>query len=118
MGLYIDPKWIYLADVCGGLKVACMILFVLALCLVFSSVWTIHDLKYFEQSEKIHKAIRNFVIVCSFSLLFLLGVIVIPSKTTVQEMMIASYVTEDATQTQDGKELIDYLFDKVEGKTK
>ena len=117
MAYYVDPKLIYLADVCGGLKVACMVLFMLALCLVFSATWTIHDIKYFEASDKIHKAIRNFVICCSFSLIFLFGVIVIPSKKSVQEMIIASYVTEDVNQTQTGKELIDYLFNKVEDKT-
>lgn len=124
MNYYVDPKLIYLADVCGGLKVACMILFTLALCASFACAWTVYDTKnnspyltedgYKKLERRYEKAVRNLIICLASTIVFLFGVIIIPAKRTVQEMIVASYVTEDNTDAEGAKEAIDSLFNDVE----
>lgn len=124
MNYYVDPKLIYLADVCGGLKVACMVLFTLALCASFACAWTVYDTKnispYLTEGDnnkldkRYGRAVRNLIICLASTIVFLFGVIIIPAKKTVQEMIVASYVTEDNTDVEETKEAIDYLFNRIE----
>ena len=67
-----------------------------------------------ENEKKIFKVFKNIIIVSIISLFIC---ILIPSKTTCIEMMIASQVThENVSATKEEiYEIVDYITDKVKG---
>ena len=77
---------------------------------------TIKDDDFVEQnkaSKKYTKILLIIAIISSIACIF------VPDKETATEIIIANYITEDNvnTITQNGKEAIDYIFDKIEGLT-
>lgn len=122
MTYYINPIWFYLMNVSSSLKVfLCLlgglVLFTSSIMLV---VWLADecgtlDYKEMDNDEKATLKLFKKIIIASFISLFI-GVLV-PSKETCIEMMIASQVThENVTATKEEiYEIIDYVTAKVKG---
>lgn len=119
MTYYINPIWFYLMSISTGMKMLLCALGVISLIiLVFAiPIWMVQrdvDITDLEENEKkIFKLFKN-VIVASIISLFIC--ILIPSKETCIEMMIASRVThENVTATKEEiYEIIDYVTDKLD----
>ena len=119
MTYYINPIWFYLMNVSEGMKALLCILG--GVVSVFSALvfimWTVNvDLKNLDDDEKKIFKLFKKIIIASFISLFI-GILV-PSKETCVEMMIASQVThENVTATKEEiYEIVDYVTTKVKGK--
>ena len=122
MKYYINPIWFYLMGVSTGLKILlCVVGVVLTVvfgielaCYLFDS-WDVTDMD--ENEVKTFKILRK-IIMTGIILLFI-GILV-PSKETCVEMMVASQVThENVTATKEEiYDIIDYVTDKVKGEEK
>lgn len=111
MTYYINPLWFYLLGVSEGVKIASIILSVglLFMC-IFLGVICI-DCQF--DDKNIVKCFKAFL--TAFAVTLMLSILV-PSEQTCKEMMIASVVTHENVDTakQDVKEIVDYVFEKVE----
>ena len=107
MTYYINPIWFYLMGVSTGLKIFLGILGGLPLIFIFIAWWDITDSEILKSFKKIMIA----------SIITLFISILLPSKETCVEMMVASQVThENVTATKEEiYEIIDYVTDKVKG---
>lgn len=120
MTYYINPIWFYLMNVSEGMKIfLCGLGFVSLVITAFAiMIWTIErdvDITNLEENEKkIFKLFKNIIIASIISLF--IGIIV-PTKETCIEMMIAGQVThENVTATKEEiYEIVDYITDKVKG---
>ena len=121
MTYYINPIWFYLINVSAGMR---MILCVLGGAVfgifVFLFIGWLMDIDITDLEDDEKKILKLFkkIIIASFITLFI-GILV-PSKETCIEMMIASQVThENVTATKEEMyELIDYVTAKVKGEAK
>lgn len=118
MTYYINPIWFYLMNVSTGMKIILCGLGTTAL--VFSAMafmaWAADvDLIDLKDDEKKTFKLFKKIIAAIFITLFI-GVLV-PSKETCMEMMIASQIThENVTATKEEiYEIIDYVTAKVKG---
>jgi len=117
MTYYINPIWFYLIDVCGGLKVLCLVvgIFALIVSLVYL-VYGMDELKdyegYEEEWEKCSKLSKKLIII--FSFVVALGLF-LPKESTCVKMMVSSVITKENVEvaTEDVKELVDYVVDKI-----
>ena len=107
---YINPIWFYFIGLCDDIiEIATIIS---ALCLIGVFVGYLLKLTGFEEDTEKKIPINLIAIIGIISLAISL---IVPSSTTVKEMMIASVVTHenvDAT-IEDVKELIDYTIEKA-----
>ena len=120
MTYYINPIWFYLMSISTGMKIfLCALVVIAFIIIVFAiPIWVIEgsvditDLG--ENEKKILKLFKNIIIASIISLFIC---ILIPSKETCIEMMIASQVThENVTATKEEiYEIVDYITDKVKG---
>ena len=113
MNYIVDPRVFYWMSVIDNLKTICVVLFSLSivafgLCFIF----------YFndwdeELQSKCKKGWITFLILIVF---FGLGIIFIPSKTTMTEMLIAKYATtENAELGIDAiKSIVDYIVSAMQ----
>ena len=113
----INPWWFYLIDALDVIKTALFIALLLAismtaLLLILYSVSKID--REVEESKELLKIIIKTVLVIP-ALLMLSAVC--PSKVTIKKMIISQYITEGDVKviTEQGKETIDYIFEKIEG---
>lgn len=107
---YINPIWFYLIGLCDDIiEIAAIIS---GLCLIGAFVGYLLKLAGFEEEIEIKLPIKLFTIIGAISLVIAL---IVPSSTTVKEMMIASVVTRENVDTtiEDIKELIDYTIEKA-----
>lgn len=120
MTYYIDPIWFYLMNTLSGIKLFLSVLSILSL-ISFAIISIIYFLDVLggitdlDNDEK--KIIKLFMKIIIASIISLFISILIPSKETCIEMMIASQVThENVIATKEEiYEIVDYITDKVKG---
>ena len=113
----INPKLFYLCDVCETLD-AVMVVLLIAGVVSFIA----HVVIYVDNSDDgnfdgdIKKFMRGIYITVIVMVISLLGVIFIPSRKTIYQMIVFDNITENNIQAgkEDIKELIDYTIDKIE----
>lgn len=116
MTYYINPIWFYLMNVSNGIKIFLCVLGVLLsiVSLIAFMACTIDiditDLK--DEEKKIFNLFKKIIIASIISIS--IGIL-IPSKETCVEMMIASQVTHEnvAATKEEIYEIVDYITDKV-----
>ena len=120
MTYYINPIWFYLMSVSTGLKIFLCALGIISLVITAFAImnWVIEegvDITNLEEYEKNTFKLFKKIIIASIMSLFI-GILV-PSKETCVEMMIASQVThENVSATKEEiYEIVDYITDKVKG---
>ena len=122
MTYYINPIWFYLVGVSTGLKIFLYlaggfltIVFGIVLASCIFEDWDITNMD--EDEIKSSKILRKLIM--TGIILIFIGILV-PSKGTCIEMMIASQVThENVTATKEEiYEIIDYVTYKVKGEEK
>lgn len=108
---YINPIWFYFIGLCDDIIEIATIISVF--CLIGVVVGYILRLTGFEEEIKGKKIpIKLFAIIGAISITICL---IVPSSTTVKEMMIASVVTHENVNAtiEDVKEFIDYTIEKA-----
>lgn len=122
MTYYINPIWFYLMNVSTGLKTFLFVIggFAMAMSIIMFVIWLADgcgtlNYKEMDDDEKITFNLFKKIIIASFISLFI-GILV-PSKETCIEMVIASQVThENVSATKEEiYEIVDYITDKVNG---
>lgn len=118
MTYYINPILFYLMNVSEGVKSFFGVVGGLAviICIIIFFVWSVYnDIDFADlcdDEKKVISAIKKTIIA---SLISIFVCILIPSKETCIEMMIASQVTHENVQEakEDIYEIIDYVTDKL-----
>lgn len=119
MNYYVDPRIIYWMHAISTFEfIISMVAMVSGFgfgVLLFVYIGQVYDtdMTLDENTKWIKKMmIRAFVIF----VVSLVGIIFVPDKDTMKEMLIASYMTEENVKSAKGevKELVDYIFEKVE----
>ena len=117
MTYYINPMWFYLMNVSTGIKAFLCILggislAVSAAALISFMIDGIDIIDLEDDQKKIIKLFKKIIIVGFISLF--IGILV-PSKKTCIEMMIASQVTHEnvAATKEEVYEIVDYVTDKL-----
>lgn len=107
---YINPIWFYFIGLCDDIiEIATIIS---ALCTIGAFIGYLLRLAGFEEDTGNKLPINLLAIIGAISIAISL---IVPSSTTVKEMMIASVVTHENVDTtiEDVKELIDYTIEKA-----
>lgn len=115
----INPWLFYLVDVIGNFKSACFgIILIIVIC--FGATVLIEIGETSDELEldevKVIKTLKKIVIVVALLITFDM---LLPSKKTCYQMMIASQVTDNNIQKAEDviKDSVDYIFEKInEGK--
>ena len=107
---YINPIWFYFIGLCDDIIEIATVISVF--CLIGIFVGYILKLAGFEEEIENKIPVKLMAIIGIISLIVSL---IVPSSTTVKEMMIASVVTHENVDTtiEDVKELIDYTIEKA-----
>lgn len=115
----INPWLFYLVDVIGNFKAACFAI-LLIIVIGFGATVLIEVGKAKDELEldevKVIKALKRMVAV---AVLLMTLDMLLPSKKTCYQMMIASQITDNNIQKAEDtiKESVDYIFEKInEGK--
>ena len=115
----INPWLFYLVDVIGNFKSACFIL-ILIIVISFGAIFLIKIGEAADELEldevKVIKTLKKMVVVIVLLMTFNM---LLPSKKTCYQMMIASQVTDNNIQKAEDviKGSVDYIFEKInEGK--
>ena len=119
MNYIVNPMWFYLISIFDSIDTlalfACILILIIwifsPLCLSYLDELDIHI-------EKIIKPLfKKSVILFVASLII---AIMVPGRKDMEKMLIASYTTKDniSAATNYGKDLVDYIFDKVNGADK
>lgn len=116
----INPWLFYLADVIGNFKSACFIL-ILIIVIAFGAIFLIEigdsvdELGLELDEAKVIKTLKRIVVV---GVLLMTLNMLLPSKKTCYQMMIASQVTEENIQKAEDviKDSVDYIFEKINEK--
>lgn len=134
----VNPWIFYFAEVSNLIKIFCLLGALSLLALLCVLVWQYYDNldwaehynssdSYFETTRKEYKEQakkylnkaqikKKFIKLCGIGFLITLVLsIVIPTKKTIYEMTIASYITEDNVNAgvEEVKEIVDYVVDKI-----
>lgn len=118
MNYLINPIWFYLislVDNVRGITIVAVLITVMAAGVV--AIWTDDTSVFGSPQEEIivlKKKIKKFAILFVIESLIL---IFVPSKSDMEKMLMASYATGEniTTATNYGKDLVDYIFNKVNG---
>lgn len=115
----INPWLFYIVDVIDNFKSACFIL-ILIIVIAFGAIFLIEIGEAADELEldevKVIKTIKRMVVVVVLLITFNM---LLPSKKTCYQMMIASQVTDNNIQKAEDviKGSVDYIFEKInEGK--
>lgn len=115
----INPWLFYLVDVIGNFKTACFVL-TLLIVIGFGAITIIEIGEVADELEldeaKVIKNLKKMAIVVVLLITFNM---LLPSKQTCYQMMIASQVTEENVKKAEDviKDSVDYIFEKInEGK--
>ena len=115
----ISPWLFYLVDVIDNFKSACFIL-ILIIVIAFGAIFLIEIGEAADELEldevKVIKTLKRMVVVVVLLITFNM---LLPSKKTCYQMMIASQVTDNNIQKAEDviKGSVDYIFEKInEGK--
>lgn len=117
----INPMYFYLIDLFTNLKsVTDLIMFILALLFLIALLFISFEVIDFDEGDEKEflKASKKYVLIPLMVLLPLNTLI--PSKETMTKMVIAQFITPDNYEFAKGEltDLIDYIFDKIEGDKK
>ena len=115
MNYIVNPMWFYFMSLFDGIDT-----FTLAICVIILFIWGLSPILFniIDDENDIEKIIKPLfkksVIVFVISLMISIA---IPGREDMEKMLIASYATEDniSAATNYGKDLVDYIFDKVNG---
>lgn len=115
----ISPWLIWLLGVLNALKfvsITFLIISVLSLIIIISIFLAIREDLETTTIKLFNKTIKALIIIISISML---SVLFIPDKGIAEKMIISNYITENNINTisENTKEAIDYIFDKIEGLT-
>lgn len=115
----IDPKLFYLCDVCDSLAVVIVVLLIAGVISIIAHVCIYYDSTFYNDGEfngDIKKFKRGIYITVIVMVISLLGVIFVPSRKTIYQMIVFDNITENNIQAgkDDIKELIDYTIDKID----
>ena len=120
MNYIVNPLWFYLISVAEGVDIATCVA-----CVITLIVWCFSPLFFdffcdeIDDSDKktIKSIFKKSVILLITSLII---TIMVPGRKDMEKMLIASYATEEnvSAATNYGKDLVDYIFDKVNGVNK
>lgn len=115
----INPWLFYIVDVIDNFKSACFI-FILIIVIAFGAIFLIEIGEAADELEldevKVIKTLKRMVVVVVLLITFNM---LLPSKKTCYQMMIASQVTDNNIQKAEDviKGSVDYIFEKInEGK--
>lgn len=112
----IDPKLFYWADICESLNAVFIVLLIISIIsLIALAAFFAEDYDCFD--EEGIKFFKRFLTITVIALsISLLGVIFVPSRKTIYQMIVFDNITENNIQAgkDDIKELIDYTVDKIE----
>lgn len=115
----INPWWFYIVDVIGNFKTACFVL-ILLIVIGFGAITLIEIGEAADELEldeaKVIKNLKKMAIVVVLLMTFNM---LLPSKKTCYQMMIASQITDNNIQKAEDviKNSVDYIFEKInEGK--
>lgn len=115
----INPWLFYIVDVIDNFKSACFIL-ILIVVISFGAIFLIEIGEAADELEldevKVIKTLKKMVVVVALLMTFNM---LLPSKKTCYQMMIASQVTDNNIQKAEDviKGSVDYIFEKInEGK--
>ena len=122
MNYIVNPSVFYLISVLDGLDTVCLIA---GACLLAILSWFM--LSYMELDKDFYdnedeylldkkNMKRRITIVATIFALTVISCILIPSRRDMEKMLIASYAIEDniTAATNYGKDLVDYIFERVE----
>ncbi len=123
MTYYISPIWFYLMNVGNTLQILLLVVSIVltVVTIIVTSVWFVDsnvDIANMSDNEKMIIRTAKKIIVTG-SIAMFIGLL-IPSKETCIEMMIASQVTHEnvSTTKEEIYKIIDYITDKVNGEEK
>lgn len=115
----INPWLFYLVDVIGNFKSACFVL-ILLIVIGFGAITLIEIGEAADELEldeaKVIKSLKKMAIVVVLLMTFNM---LLPSKKTCYQMMVASQITDNNIQKAEDviKNSVDYIFEKInEGK--
>ena len=102
----INPLWIYLAELCGSLRLG------VGLCGIFAAIIVVIWCGCYHIEEVEYKCPRCFIVL---SILMVLCNF-LPSQKTVLTMMAVSQITPNNIEIvgDTGKDLVDYVMEKVD----
>ena len=109
--MIINPLWFYLISVSSKLQIVCAVIASIALAIIFVIILTYPMLE--DMGADLKKWRTRLVIigiVCAFIS------ILVPSKETCYQMMVASLITKDNIEitAEAGKEAVDYIVDSID----
>ena len=113
MNYIVNPLWFYLISILEGVDI-----FTFVVCFFIPIIWFfspfVFDLFDINNIKNWKPWLKKWAILFG---IFLFVTIVIPGREDMEKMLIASYATEDniSAATNYGKDLVDYIFDKVNG---
>ena len=112
MTYVINPWWFYFLGMADGLNIISILMLILGTLLIIGGA-TIWAMATDDEDNKLFKKVLIVGII--ISVLGVAGSIFIPSQSTLEKMMIASFVTEERVEEVEGKtyELVDYIAEKV-----
>lgn len=120
MNYIIDPKLVYWISVASAVKmfiigIAIMLLVICTVILISLGI----DSQYYED-EEINAKLKPVLRVTIVSIAFIFISLVIPSKETSVEMIVASKVTTESIQAtkEEIYNIIDYTVEKIYGNNK
>lgn len=111
----INPWWFYLVDVIGNFKLACLAL-LLIIVIGFGATVLIEVGGAADELEldeaKVIKTLKKMVVA---GVLLITFDMLLPSKKTCYQMIIASQVTEENIKSAEDviKDSVDYIFEKI-----
>ena len=109
--MIINPLWFYLISVSSNLQMACAIIAVFTFVIIFIDVLMYQIL---EDIGTDFKGWRSKLLIIGIICTFIS--ILIPSKETCYQMMVASLVTKENIEmtAEAGKEAVDYIVDSID----
>ena len=112
MNYIIDPRIFYWISVLSSLKVVCIVGLVVTLFGTMITLTCVFDDLLWDDEEK-KKAVKFAKVAAVFAVVFLLGVVFIPGKQTMIEMLVAKMATEQNVKLSVDtiKNLIDYIVE-------
>lgn len=109
--MIINPIWFYLIGVSSNLQIACTVIAIFALVIVFIGVLMYQILEDIGTDFKGWGSKLLIIgIICTFIS------ILMPSKETCYQMMVASFITKENIEitAEAGKEAIDYIVNSID----
>lgn len=114
----INPWLFYLADVIGNFKSACFaLLLIIVICFGATVLIEVGEAKDELELDAV-KVIKTLKRMVAVAVLLMTFDMLLPSKKTCYQMMIASQITDNNIQKAEDviKDSVDYIFEKIDKK--